>query len=261
MSRSAAFPWRKGRPTHLPCGPGDVPRVVLLPGDPARVERAKTLLTDVTDFGQRREFGMIRGRHDGVDLAVCSTGIGGPSTEIALVELANLGMTHAIRTGGMGAIGPDLRPGGFLIVDRALRGSGAAKPYLPGDAPVAASSAIVAALSRAARRLELPARAGMIATTDSYYWGQGRPVREGAAAPDVLAGLAQAGALGVDMEAEVVLALGQALGFAAGAVLAVHANRASDEWLEDYDEAQTNVLRLGMLAAKLLIEDGEETQC
>lgn len=232
-----------------------MPRVVLLPGDPARVERAKALLTDVVDFGQRREFRMIRGRHDGVDLAVCSTGIGGPSTEIALVELANLGMTHAIRAGGMGAIVRDLRPGSYLIAAEALRGSGAALAYLPGDAPVAAAPSVVAALVNAARRLELTARVGTIATTDSYYWGQGRPVRPGAPAPDILARLVQQGALGVDMEAEVVLALGQALGFAAGAILAVHANRVSDEWLEDYDEAQTNVLRLGMLAARLLIDE------
>ena len=33
-SRSAAFPWLNGQPTHLPCGPGDVTPSVLLPGDP-----------------------------------------------------------------------------------------------------------------------------------------------------------------------------------------------------------------------------------
>ena len=35
MERSARFPWRGGRPPHIPAGPGEVPQIVLLPGDPA----------------------------------------------------------------------------------------------------------------------------------------------------------------------------------------------------------------------------------
>jgi uridine phosphorylase len=251
VSRSAQFPWRDGRPTHLPCGPGDVPRCVLLPGDPDRVGLAAALLDDVVDLGQAREFRIMRGRWQGLAVGVCSTGIGGPSTEIALVELANLGVTHAIRIGGMGAIAPDLALGSFVIVERALRGSGAAQVYVPDAAPLAASPAVCDALAGAAAALGLPHRRAMVATSDSYYLGQGRPVRPGGTAPDVLARLAAAGAVGVDMESETVLAVASVMGVAAGAVLAVHANRATDQWLEDYAETQRNVVRiaLGALAS------------
>ena len=61
--------------------------------------------------------------------------------------------------------------------------------------------------------------------------------------------LAALGADGVEMEAEIVLAAGHALGMRTGAVLAVHAHRLSDGWLEDYDKTQRDLLRLGAMAA------------
>src|SRR5688572_22645116 len=107
-SRSAAFPWLGGRPTHLPCEAADVMPSVLLPGDPDRVSKAASVLDQVTEIGRRREFQMARGTWNGTPITVCSTGIGGPSTEIAVVELANLGMRRGIRVGGMGAIDPSM---------------------------------------------------------------------------------------------------------------------------------------------------------
>src|SRR4051812_47484623 len=50
-SRSAAFPWLNGRPTHLPCDATDVMPSVLLPGDPDRVSKAAGILDHVTDVG------------------------------------------------------------------------------------------------------------------------------------------------------------------------------------------------------------------
>jgi uridine phosphorylase len=79
---------------------------VLLPGDPDRVGKAASVLDSVFEIGRRREFQMARGTWRGTPITVCSTGIGGPSTEIAVVELANLGMKRGIRVGGMGAIDP-----------------------------------------------------------------------------------------------------------------------------------------------------------
>lgn len=245
-ARSARFPWRDGRPTHLPFGPGAMPPRVLLPGDPDRVALAAALLDDVADLGRAREFRAVAGRWRGLPVGICSTGIGGPSTEIALVELANLGVVHAIRIGGMGAIVPDLALGAFVIVGRALRGSGAAQVYAPGDGPVEPAPAVRDALAAAAAGLGLPHRVAPVATTDSYYRGQGRPIRPGGDAPDVMTAWRAAGAVGVDMESETVLAVGAALGLAAGAVLAVHANRATDAWLEDYEETQRAVVRIGL---------------
>jgi uridine phosphorylase len=256
-SRSAAFPWLDGRPAHLPCGIGDVARSVLLPGDPDRVDKAINVLDDPVAIGRRREFQMARGTWRGVPLTVCSTGIGGPSTEIAVVELAHLGMRRGIRVGGMGAIDVDLPLGSFLIVDKALRNTGTARVYDSSDRAIAASPAIVEALETAAGLLGLPCRRGAIFTTDSYYWGQERLVRPGAdsgALPTagLMRRLAEIGAAGMDMECEALFAVGRALDVEVGAVLAVHGHRATDRWLEDYEETQADLIRLAATAVALL---------
>jgi len=49
--RRAAFPWKDGKPPHLPCAQGDVGPIVLLPGDPARVGLAAKLLPNARDLG------------------------------------------------------------------------------------------------------------------------------------------------------------------------------------------------------------------
>jgi uridine phosphorylase len=159
--RSARFPWLGGRPPHLPVGPGEVPRVVLLPGDPARVDMAGELLSDFKILGQNREFRFGVGTWDGVPIGVCSTGIGGPSTEIAVVELANIGMEVAIRIGGMGAINPDIALGELLVVTEALRGSGAAAYYAAPDERVLADASVVDALLDASAQFGLLARRGV----------------------------------------------------------------------------------------------------
>jgi uridine phosphorylase len=255
-ARSARFPWRDGLPVHLPCRPGDVPQAVLMPGDPDRVAIAAGVLEDVRDLGRRREFAMAAGRWQGVPLAVCSTGIGGPSTEIAAVELAHLGARTLVRIGGMGAVDPDLPLGSFVIVEEALGATGTAAVYGGSPAGTRAAPGVVAALEEAARRLGLPHRRGRIHTTDSYYRAQERPTDPAAAVPapydGLVARLQAAGIAGMDMEAEPLFSVAAALGVAAGAVLAVHGHRATDRWLEDYEETQRNLVRLAATAVSLL---------
>ena len=256
-SRSAAFPWLSGQPTHLPCGPGDVTPSVLLPGDPDRVAKAAGVLDRVVDLGRRREFQMARGHWRDTTITICSTGIGGPSTEIAVVELANLGMRTGIRVGGMGSIDPTMALGSFVIVDRALRNTGTGRVYAPSGQDLFASPAVVDALERAASSLGLPHRRGSIYTTDSYYWGQerlARPEHSSDSLPTrgLIDQLTARGVAGMDMECEALFAVGHALDVNVGAVLAVHGNRATDQWLEDYEETQHNLIRLASTAISFL---------
>lgn len=111
MARSAQDPWWEGAAPHLPARAGQLPETCLLPGDPARVDLASDVLADFGILGHNREFRIGVGTVDGTPIAVCSTGIGGPSTEIAVVELARLGVTTVLRTGGMGALSARIAPG------------------------------------------------------------------------------------------------------------------------------------------------------
>ena len=81
-----------------------VPEVFFLPGDPSRVDLFGENAESFERLGNNREFAAAAGIYKGRRFGVCSTGIGGGSTEITIVELARLGVKVMIRTGGCGAL-------------------------------------------------------------------------------------------------------------------------------------------------------------
>lgn len=250
---TALHPYVNGRPPHIPCGPGDVFADVLVPGDPDRVNLLADMLGDVVSFGRRREFAVVSGRYRGHPLTICSSGIGGPSTEIALVELAMLGARRIIRIGGMSSLVRDIPTGSFMVADRAIGRAGIAQLYSGSPAPVLnADPALSAALLDAAHEKGLAARLGTVATTDSYYIGQDRPVgtdwgRE-VSSEKHLECFREQGALGVDMESQVILSVSQRVGLKAACLLGVHGNRATNDWLVDYESTQRNLLHIAGVA-------------
>ncbi|WP_084344424.1 phosphorylase family protein [Microbacterium resistens] len=252
-SRSAADPWLDGRPPHIPADGSPLPPVCLLPGDPARVSMSAPLFDEFEIIGSRREFTLGVGRYRGASVAVCSTGIGGPSTEIALIELHRLGVGTFIRVGGMGATSPDIEPGAITSVRRTFRDGGAARFYDDGTAPVDVDPAVAAALDVAAERRGERLTSVSVLSCDSYYVGEGRPVPGfEEAAQRRLAAAEQLGAEAMDMECETVYVIARALGARYGALLAAHGNRATDEWLEDYEPVQVRLLRIALDASVAL---------
>jgi uridine phosphorylase len=256
-TRRASSPWLHDRPPHLPCRRGELPARVLFPGDPGRVDRCAAVLDEFHILGQNREFRIGVGSFRGTPIGVCSTGIGGPSTEIALIESAALGCRIALRVGGTGALQPQIPLGSLLIVNEAARTGGAAAHYAPLREPALASPALIVALVTAAQVANTPHQLAKVASTDGYYAAQGRAYPNAPASFDgaaVLNEYRQQGVAALDMEAETMLTLGHALGLQAGALLAVHANRATDAWLEAFEPAQLTMLRVACQAV-LAIED------
>lgn len=66
--------------------------LAIVPGDPDRVEKIAALMDKPVKLASHREFTTWRAELDGKPVIVCSTGIGGPSTSIAVEELAQLGI-------------------------------------------------------------------------------------------------------------------------------------------------------------------------
>ena len=85
--------------------------LAIVPGDPERVKRIAELLDNPVHLASHREFTTWRGEMDGKAVIICSTGIGGPSTSIAVEELAQLGINTFLRIGTTGAIQPHLTVG------------------------------------------------------------------------------------------------------------------------------------------------------
>jgi uridine phosphorylase len=218
---------------HVMLGPGDIPPYVLLPGDPARVDEiaASWDTAEIVQF--HREFKSARGTYRGAPIAAVSTGIGGPSTAIAVEELATIGAHTLIRVGTTGAIQEDIEPGTLVIATGAVRMDGASSDYAPEQFPAHASPEVVLALVEAAKRLGARYRVGVVASTATFHLGQSRPGIRGYTWSGVekrIDDLRRMGVLSFEMEAATIFTLSQIYRLRSGCVCAVIANRVTGEF-------------------------------
>ncbi len=199
---------------HIRCAPGDVARYVLLPGDPGRVKRIADQMTESHLVAENREYIVYNGKTGGVDVSVCSTGIGGPAASIAIEELVKVGAQVLIRVGSAGAGQDDIPIGTPVIVTAAHRGEGTSKVYMPVEFPAVADLDVTNALVDAARESGEPFRAGIGYTRDAYYV-QDKALNEL---------LKQSGVLAREQEAAVLFIVGSARRVRTGAVVSTDSN-------------------------------------
>ena len=224
-----------GRQYHLRVSPGEVSRYVLLPGDPARSSLISSLWDEASLVAENREFRTYTGVYKGVRLSVTSTGIGAPSAAIAVEELLRVGADTFIRVGTMGAITSALNPGKLVIAAAAVRLEGASSQYVNVSYPAYAHYEVVLSLVEAAERLGVDYTVGVVASTDSFYTGQGRPGYRGYLPPgsaNIIPWLSEAGVAGFEMESSAIFTISSIYGARAGSVCAVVANRATEEFEE-----------------------------
>ena len=231
---SSSVSRRPGPREHIRCDVGDVAEFVLLPGDPARVPVIAEHLDDARHVATSREFTTYTGTLDGLALTITSTGIGGPSTAIAIEELVQLGARTIVRIGTCGAMQPDVHVGDLVVATGAVRDEGTTRQYAPTTLPAVASAEVVHALQSAATGRGLRHHIGTVHTTDSFY-AQHEPERMpiGAELVDRQATLRSLGVLCSEMETATVFIVGGAtLGCRVGSVLAVAGHRLHGEHLD-----------------------------
>ncbi|HRF49739.1 MAG TPA: nucleoside phosphorylase [Anaerolineales bacterium] len=154
---------------HIECGPGDVGRYVLLPGDPGRVPVIAALLDDACKIAEHREYTTYTGSLDGVPVSVTSTGIGGPSTAIAVEELAAIGADTFIRVGTSGLMQPEIQSGDLVVVTGAVRDEGTANHYMPMAFPAIADLDVVDCLRAACLARGVRFHVGLSHSKDAFY--------------------------------------------------------------------------------------------
>lgn len=203
---------------HIRCKPGDVAKYVLLPGDPARARRIAEHFDDAQLVAENREYTIFNGKTGGVPVSVCSTGIGGPSTAIAVEELTNVGANVFIRVGSSGGRQPDMPIGSLAIVTAAYRDEGTSYQYLPAGFPAVADLDITNALVKAAQEHDYVYRAGIGSSRDAFY------IRD----HDLNEKLRKAGVIAAEMEAATLYIVGAWRGVKTGCVVATDSNI----WLE-----------------------------
>ncbi len=159
----------EGLAFHLHIKEGDVGRYILLPGDPGRCEKIARFFDSPVFVASNREYTTWTGTLLGEKVSVVSTGIGCPSTAIAVEELIECGADTLIRVGSSGSMQAHVHTGDVVVVTAAIRDEGTTRHYLPIEFPAVADVRIVNALMEGAQRLNLPHHAGIGQSKDSFY--------------------------------------------------------------------------------------------
>lgn len=148
---------------------------VLIPGDPGRVESlAKVFDPDAKFLVSNREYTSYLAEFHGQKILVCSTGIGAPSTGIAIEELATLGLKYFLRVGTCGGIQENTNVGDVVISNAAVRLEGTSSHYAPIEYPAVPSFEFTGDLVLAAKQNSIPHHIGITASSDTFWPGQER---------------------------------------------------------------------------------------
>jgi len=211
---------------HLKIREGDVAPYVLLPGDPDRVEKVAGYWDEVKLVAKNREYVTYTGAYKGVPISCTSTGIGCPSTAIALEELARCGVHTFLRIGTCGTFQEHVKSGDMAIFDSAMRYDGTSQLYAPAEFPAVASYDVVDACVKALDKLGYNGHVGTTRTSDAFY--AKRP-REGASFNDFrqfnwdhhFDDLKKLNILASEMEASIIMVLARLWGLRAGGMAVV----------------------------------------
>ncbi len=246
---------------HIQMKKGDVGRYVFLPGDPGRTDHIAKLFDDPKLIASNREYRTWTGTINGEKVSVTSTGIGGPSTAIAVEELISIGADTFIRVGTSGGMQPEQVPGELAITLAAIRDEGTSMQYIPPEFPAVADMNVTLALRQAAINLKVPYRVGISQSKDSFY-GQHEPERMPVS--DRLLERWKAwkmgGAICSEMEAATLFILGNILRVRTGGIMLVAANQESNDPNVGVVEELDDLLAVSIEAVKILIEQDKKVK-
>ncbi len=207
--------------------------LAIIPGDPARVEKIASQMENPQFLASHREYTVYLAELEGKKVVVCSTGIGGPSTSIAVEELAQCGVRTFLRVGTTGAIQPDINPGDVIVTTGSVRLDGASLHFAPMEFPAVADFDVATAMREAAMEAGVSVHMGVTASSDTFYPGQerydtfsGRVVRRFQGSMKEWQDM---GVLNFEMESATLLTMCASSGLRAGCVAGVIVNRTQKE--------------------------------
>ena len=252
----------KEKQYHINVAKGDVGKYCILPGDPARCEKIAAYLENPHHVSTNREYNIWNGTLCGEVVTVCSTGIGGPSTAIAVEELALCGATHMIRVGTCGGIAVKVKAGDVVIATGAVRQDGTSREYAPLEFPAVSSADTLFALADSAREQGIDHHMGVVQSKDSFY-GQHSPHRMPISTELEAKWEAwkRLGVLASEMEASTLFTVGASLGLECGAVFLCVWNQERYALGMDTDSNEVHdtdkAIRTAIGAIKKMIEQGK----
>ncbi len=247
----------------------------LLPGDPFRSEViaeeiSKTYGTKREELAWKREYRTYLAEIAGAKVLITSTGIGGPSTAIAIDELAQLGVKTFLRVGTTGAIQPYINVEDVIISSGAVRLDGASTHYAPIEYPAVAHPDVLFALIESAKALQPNLKnryhIGISVSSDTFYPGQERYDSFFKYVPRRFQGITEEwrrlNALNYEMETATVLTLCSALGLRGGSVTGVVVSRTKEEKINEKDLklGEKNAIKVAIKAMEIVIKEDKREE-
>ena len=238
---------KKSIQPHIMCGLGDVAKYVLIPGDPRRVEVIASFLDEGCKRADYRGFVTYTGKKDGVDITICSTGIGCPSAAIAVEELGRIGADTFIRVGSCGVLQEGQAPGDVVIASGTVRMGGTGNAYLPPMYPAVPTFNVLRKLVESGEELNIPVTVGVGSAGDAFY----APYRD----PN----LSLANLVFVEMESDTLFIVGQVRRWRTGAIFASDGgpgNTKPESGEADFRRGEQNAIKIALGAMwKIAQED------
>lgn len=251
------------RQFHIKTTKDEVGRYVILPGDPGRVEKIAEHLDNASQISYNREYNVYTGTLDGEKVTVCSTGIGGPSSAIAVEELIKCGADTFIRVGTSGGMDTKVIGGDLVIATAAVRGEGTSNEYLTPDYPAVSDFEVVSALKQAAQKLSSDDfgngyHLGVVHSKDSFY-GEVEPDKS-AVASDIKYrwnSYLKAGCLASEMECAAIFSLGLVKKVRCSAVLTAlwNVERSNKGLPDNITHDSSRAIKCAVEAIRILIKE------
>lgn len=171
----------------------------IIVGDPARVDKAAALLTNVQEWAFNREYKSVIGEYNGQRVLIMSTGIGAPSAAIGVEELHNVNVDKVIRVGSAGAMQSGIGLGQLIIGEGTVRDDGLTKQYVPSGYPAVPDYHLMAL----AHKYAPDAVYGIIRSHDGFYMDNNAEVESFWSGK---------GIVGADMESGAMMVVGRQRG-------------------------------------------------
>ena len=244
--------------THIGAKPGDIAKIILLPGDPLRAKRMAedSCEPGVTQFNEVRGMLGFTGKvpligGGTVDVSFMGTGMGIPSISIYAEELMRFfGVEILIRVGTCGAYGKDVMPRHLVMALSASTDSNTVPKRFGGD--TFAGGADPSLLYNAMRYLlehGFDVHIGNVLSTDTFY-------RDPNFDPDEeWENWARYGVLGVEMEAAAIYMLAARYGCKALAIMTASDKFPLKEWSglemtsEEREKCYPSMVKIALAAA------------
>ncbi|MBW5468877.1 purine-nucleoside phosphorylase [Brevibacillus formosus] len=232
--------------TNLKVDPEQLPKCVIVCGDPKRAALIASKLDNQRQIGENREYHSYAGTWKGVEVAIVSHGVGAPGAAVCFEELAKGGVQVIIRVGTAGSYQKEIETGSLVISSAAVRQDGLTSQLVPAGFPAVANRHVVDALVQAAgaNASDLKVVEGITLTLDVFYSG----VLE---FPHKL--YQKAGVLAVEMENTALFVIAALRGIKAGSILAID-GYADADLLESYNP-HTDVMAKAIEAEALIALD------